>query len=74
MILEKNEIGQEFTEETLLEKLKEKFTQKKSGKDFTKNDIVQYTLRGNLPRQYGGNKLFIQEQFGIKLLVVIGEF
>lgn len=74
MILEQTDTGKEFTEDTLLLTLKEKFKLKKSGKDFTKNDIVQYTLRGNIPRQYGGNQLLVQEQYGIKLLVVVGDF
>lgn len=74
MILEQTTEHTEFTEDSLLETLKSRFGTKKNGKDFVKNDIVQYIIRGKIPKEYGNNKLKIGKQFGIKLLYVAGIF
>ena len=74
MILEQTPKHTEFTEDSLLETLKTRFGKKKNGKDFVKNDIVQYIIRGKIPKAYGNNKLTVGEQFGIKLLYVAGIF
>lgn len=67
MTLESNE----YTEELLLQTLKEKYKTKRNGQRFTKNDIVQYSIRGQLPKWYGGNVIEISEQYGIKILTLI---
>ena len=50
----------EFTSESLLLHLKNKYGKKKSGKDFVNQDIYQYIYRGNLPKEYGGNKVEVK--------------
>jgi len=69
MVLEKDE----FTDETLIQKLSEEFTHKKKGTGFDKNDIAQYKRKGILPKFYGGNKLVVEKKFGINIIKVQGE-
>lgn len=66
MKLEENE----FTENMLLNLLIDKFKTKRNGNRFTKNDIVQYTVRGKIPKWYGGYKIEVKVEYGIKLLVL----
>lgn len=69
MKLEKNE----FTSRGLIDHLTERFGTKHSGKPFTISDVTQYARRGFLPHRYGGNKLEIQKQQGIKIIRVLDE-
>jgi hypothetical protein len=64
----------EFSDEALVERLMEKCGHKKNGKPFTKNDVAQYQIKGQLPRFYGGNKISTTKKFGVKVNVVEGEF
>ena len=60
----------DFTPSTLVRWLNETQHVKGSGKEFTIRDVQQYTLRGSIPRQYGGQSIEIIEEdsIGIKIL------
>lgn len=68
MTLEQNE----FTTNSLVSYLNNEFGGKLSNKNFNHSDIAQYCIRGYLPYRYGGNKLLIKYEEGIKI-IVLGE-
>jgi len=63
-------VGEDFTPSALVRHLNECFQSKSSGKEFSIRDVQQYTLRGFLPKAYGGNNIEViqQDKIGIKLL------
>ncbi len=60
----------DFTPSTLVKWLNEEFENKTSGNEFTIRDIQQYTIRGSLPKAYGGHSISVIEEdaIGIKVL------
>ena len=60
----------DYTPKQLRESLNKLFGGKSSGKLFTNQDIFMYTRRGNIPEEYGGQKIKIvsNESIGIKIL------
>ena len=65
------ELGKnEYTIQSLLEYLQKKYKEKITGKEFNHSDVAQYCLRGNLPYRYGGNKLLIKKESGIKIITL----
>jgi len=58
----------EYTIQSLIIFLNEKFGSKKSGKPFNNSDIAQYERRGYLPYRYGGDKIIATDSMGVKLL------
>lgn len=69
MILEANE----YTTRTFLDFLKNKFKTKINKKDFTKNDVAQYLIRGYTPHRYGNLHLKTYLQEGIKIVKIIDQ-
>lgn len=67
-------VGEDFTPSALVRHLNDCFESKGSGKTFTIRDVQQYTLRGFLPKAYGGNSIEIirQDKIGIKVLRLRG--
>ena len=61
-----------YTPAQLKKYLQEKFSNKTSGKPFTNADIYQYSKRGKLPDEYGGNSIsiVINKKVGNKLLKI----
>lgn len=59
-----------YTPAQLKKYLQDKYGNKVSGKPFTNADIYQYTKRGNLPEEYGGNKISVinHTTVGVKIL------
>lgn len=64
----------EYSDEALVEKLNEKYGKKRTGAAFTKNDIAQYLIKGKFPKFYGGNEISAIKKFGVKIIVVGGDF
>lgn len=60
----------EYTAESLLKLLEDKFKQKITGQPFDKNDIAQYLIRGMIPYRYGGQKLTSKKQDGVRIIVI----
>lgn len=60
----------DFTPGALVKWLNEKFETKASGNEFSFRDVQQYTMRGFLPKQYGGYAIEVIEDsaIGIKIL------
>lgn len=58
----------EFTTNSLIIYLTKKFGKKISGYDFNHSDIAQYCMRGYLPFRYGGDKITIKHDSGIKII------
>lgn len=61
----------EYTTQTLLDLLKKKYKKKITGEEFNHSDIAQYCLRGNIPYRYGGQKLKVSRDKGVKIIQVI---
>jgi len=60
----------DFTPSTLVRWLNSEYKHKSSGREFTIRDVQQYTMRGFLPKHYGGHTIQIIEEdsIGIKVL------
>jgi hypothetical protein len=60
----------DFTPSALVRWLNENYQAKSSGNQFTIRDVQQYTMRGSIPRQYGGKLIEVIEEdaIGIKIL------
>lgn len=60
----------DFTPSALVRWLNDEFESKTSGREFTIRDVQQYTMRGFLPKQYGGNVIEVieEDEIGIKVL------
>ncbi|MEK6881518.1 MAG: hypothetical protein AABY22_17985 [Nanoarchaeota archaeon] len=66
MKLNKNE----YTFDTLLNYLTDKFKTKSTGEPFNKSDIAQYLIRKKLPKRYGGNKLEKTNMEGVNIIIM----
>lgn len=69
MKLEENE----YTTESFLELLTEKFGLKITGEPFTANDVAQYLIRGYTPYRYGYIKISATVEKGVRIIKVITE-
>lgn len=61
-----------YTPAQLKKFLQDRYGNKKSGRPFTNADIYQYTRRGKLPDEYGGNLIsaVVHPKVGIKVLKI----
>lgn len=66
MQLEENE----YTTESFLALLKERYGKKLSGEDFTTNDLAQYLIRGYTPHRYGNIKISSEIVHGIRIIKI----
>lgn len=66
MKLEKNE----YTTQTFLALLKEKYGSKINDKDFTSNDVAQYLIRGYTPHRYGNIQIGSKVENGIRIIII----
>lgn len=69
MKLEKNE----YTTNSLISFLTKKFGTKFTGQEFNHSDIAQYCIRGFIPYKYGGQKITVKHEDGLKIIVLSEE-
>lgn len=60
----------EYTTESFLALLKEKYGKKLSGEDFTTNDLAQYLMRGYTPHRYGNIKISSEIVHGVRIIKI----
>lgn len=58
----------EYTTQSFISYLTEKYGNKVSGEPFTTNDIAQYLIRGYTPYRYGGIKIKSKVQEGVRFI------
>lgn len=60
----------DFTMTALMNYLNKEYGGKRSGAEFNVRDIQQYTIKGRVPKAYGGKKIKVIENkiIGIKIL------
>jgi hypothetical protein len=67
MHLESNE----YTFESLIAYLSDKYKSKLSGRPFTRTDISQYLKRGMIPYRYGGHKVEEKNIKGLRIITLL---